>query len=175
MHNIQLTPQVTTEHEIQDKITIHRIYNTVRLNRKKKDRQPIHTLESVVHIYNKRMMNFLKQMSLLHDIRGRSAHDTPRLIDVLEGIQIARLLMLDHANAAVRPLPDNATKLKWNRFTSPSKSVPGALSCSQVRRHPMPKLEVKRSNMVAAIWNAVSRSVSRTGSVGDGLSQVEAI
>ena len=55
------------------------------------------------------MMNFLMQMSLLHDIRGRSTLDIPYLIDVHEGIQIARLLMPDHAHAAIRPLPDNAT------------------------------------------------------------------
>ena len=66
------------------------------------------------------MMNFLKQMSLLHNIHGHSALDTQRLIDVLEGIS-APFFMLDHANVVIFPLPDNATKLKMAQIQSTFK------------------------------------------------------
>jgi len=61
------------------------------------------------------MVNFLKQMSLLHDIRGRSTLDTPRLINVLESIQIASSYARPRERGHT-PLADNATKLEMEQI-----------------------------------------------------------
>ena len=58
------------------------------------------------------MVELLEQTPLLDDIGGGAALDTAGLVDVLERIQVAGLLVLDDAHAAVRALADGAEELK---------------------------------------------------------------
>lgn len=65
-----------------------------------------------MHIYNKRMVNLLKQVPLLHHMHGSLALDAAGLVDVLERIENAGVFMLDDAHAAVGTLADNVQKGK---------------------------------------------------------------
>lgn len=69
-------------------------------------------MERIMHIYNKRMVNLLKQVPLLHHMHGSLALDAAGLVDVLERIENAGVFMLDDAHAAVGPLADNVQKGK---------------------------------------------------------------
>ena len=94
------------------------------------------------------MTNLFEESPLLDDIRDGFLLDTTSFIDVLEGVKILCLLMLNDSDLRWReatrtgedkkrlewekadmqtfpkaPLPTQRRRLKWKRLTSPSKSM----------------------------------------------------
>ena len=147
-----LTPQVTTQHQIQHEKTV------------------LVVLECIAQIHNKRMVDLrsrhtnnvgtagsaghgwaaylFQQPALLDDVGDCLHLHALRLVDVLEGIEVASLLVLDNSNLdwdvvgagasevvdlagpsgekrtlPNAPFPTHRRRMKWKRFTSPSKSM----------------------------------------------------
>jgi hypothetical protein len=74
--------KVTTKHQIQYKETV------------------LVVLESISKIDDKRMVNLFEQPSFLDNVSNSSHLDAFRFVDVFEGIQLSRLLVLDDTNFA---------------------------------------------------------------------------
>jgi hypothetical protein len=87
---LKMETEVPAKHEIQDKEAV------------------LVVLEGVAHIHNVRVVDLFKQSPLLDDIGDCLHLDTLCFVDILESIELPRLLMLDHTDLAKCTLADTS-------------------------------------------------------------------